>query len=187
MYTREILPPRISPIENGAPVTGTWNRAFEKVDLLEIRKPYHYPLPRWARDYRIKERQSFIAQDNNFMLSAVFYNLKLYRIAQVLVYNKENSDKFIYRMVKPGAGWRLPHSLANSSVDSHSSDFYFRIHNWLDADSVRLDINISAVRRKPSLTVHLAYNTNDVTPMVVSLGIAERRNICAYKALTPVR
>jgi hypothetical protein len=34
MYTREILPPRISPIENGAPVTGTWNRAFEKVDLL---------------------------------------------------------------------------------------------------------------------------------------------------------
>jgi hypothetical protein len=189
MYTREILPPRISPIENGAPVTGTWNRAFEKVDLLEIRKPYHFPLPRWARDYRIKEWQRFSAQDSQFVLEAVFYNLKLYRMAQVLIFNKESGEKFIYRLIKPGAGWRLPHSLANSSVDSRSADFYFRIHSWLDADTVRLDINIEASRRRPPLTVHLAYNTDsrDVTPMVVSLGIAARRNICAYKALTPVR
>jgi hypothetical protein len=189
MYTREILPPRISPIENGDPVTGTWNRAFEKVDLLEIRKPYHFPLPRWARNYRIKEWQCFSAQDGNFMLEAVFYNLKLYRMAQIFVYNRENGEKYIYRLVKPGANWHLPHSLANSSVDSHSADFYFRIHSWLDADTIRLDINIEAVRRRPSLTVHLAYDTNsrDVTPMVVSLGITKRRNICAYKALTPVR
>jgi hypothetical protein len=74
-------------------------------------------------------------------------------------------------------------------MDSHSSNFYFRIHTWLDADTIRLDINIEASRRHPSFTAHLAYNvcSQNVTPMAVSLGMAERRSMYAFKALTPVR
>ena len=189
MYTREILTPRASPIEDGIPIIGTWCKAFEKVDLLEIRHPYRYPLPRWARDYRIKEWQYFSAHNEHFILDAIFCNLKLYRMAQVVLYDKENSQKYIYRIIKPGFGWQLPKSLANSSIGDQSSRFYFRIHNWLDADTIRLDINIEASRRRPSLTVHLAYNvySQNVTPMSVSLGITERRTMYAYKALVPVR
>jgi len=189
MYTREILPPRASPVEDGNPLLGTWNRAFDNVDLLEIRKPYHYPLPRWVRDNRIKEWQWFTAQNNFYMLEALFCNLKLYRMAQVLLYDKEKGEKFLFRKIIPGTGWLLPNSLANSSVDNHSSTFFFRVHSWLDADTVNLDINIEAKRRRPSLTVHLAYNISrqDTTPMAVSLGFTERRTMYAYKALAPVR
>ena len=189
MYTREILPPRASPVEDGNPLFGTWNRAFEKVDLLEIKKPYQYPLPRWIRNARIKEWVYFNVHDERFYLEAIFGNLKLYRMAQVLLYDKENDEKFVFRKSMPGTGWELPCSLANASIDSHSSRFYFRIHSWLDADTIRLDINIEAARRRPSLTVHLAYYvcSQDVTPMVVSLGITERRSMYAYKALAPVR
>jgi hypothetical protein len=189
MYTREILAPIASPIENGNPLIGTWNKAFERVDLLEIRKPYGFPLPRWAKDYRIKERHCFSAQDDRFLLEAIFCNLKLYRMAQVLFYDKESGEKYIFRKIKPGTGWHLPHSLANSSIDNHSSHFYFRIHSWLDADTIILDINIESTRRRPSLTVHLAYNVSaqEVTPVAVSLGIVERRIMYAYKALAPVR
>ena len=189
MYTRETQPPIASPIIDGKPVTGTWTKAFEKVDLQEIRKPFKYPWPRWIRDNRIKEWQCFNVQDDSFLLEAIFCNLKLYRMAQVLLYDKKNKSKFVFRKIKPGTGWHLPHSLANSCIDSHSSHFFFRIHTWLDADTIRLDINIEATRKHPSLTVHLAYNINsrEVTPMVVSLGFSEHRNMYAYKALTPVR
>ena len=188
MYTREILLPRASPIEYGSPVIGTWDKAFEKVDLLEIRKPYKYPIPRWVKNYRIKERQCFSAQNDFFLLKAVFCDLKLYRMARILIYDKENGEKFMFRMIKPGTGWLLPDSLANSSVDSHSNRFYFRIHNWLDADTLKLDINIEASRRRPSLTVHLTYNVSrqDVIPLAVSLGVTAQRNIYAYKTLAPV-
>ena len=122
------------------------------------------------------------------MLEALFCNLKLYRMAQVLIYDKKNEKKFVFRKIRPGTGWQLPYSLANASIDSHSSHFYFRIHTWLDADTVRLDINIEKTNRRPSLTGHLAYDLNSqVTPMTVSLGISERRNMYAYKALAPVR
>jgi hypothetical protein len=188
MYTREILPPRASPVEDGTPLTGTWDRAFEKVDLLEIRRPYGYPMPRWARDWRIKEWQHFIVQDGRFSLDAIFSNLKLYTLIQITLYDKENGEKFFFRRINAG-GKQLPQSLSNSSIDSHSSHFFFRIHSWLDADTVKLDINIEAMRKKPPLTVHLAYNLNsqEVTPMAVSMGVSERRIIYAYKTFAPVR
>jgi hypothetical protein len=188
MYTREILPPRASPIQDGSPVIGTWNRAFEKVDLLDIHKPFNYPLPRWAKDYRIKERQCFYAQNDSIILEAVFLNLKLYRMAQVLVYEKESGEKFVFKKIFPGTSWHLPHSLGNSSVNSNSDGFYFRIHNWLDTDTIKLDINIDAARKRPALEIHLTYNVSkqQVTPMAVSVGVTARRNIYAYKTLAPV-
>jgi hypothetical protein len=188
MYTREILPPRASPIEDGNPVIGTWDTAFEKVDLQEIRKPFRYPLPRWLKDARIKEWQSFSAYNEFYSLEALFCNVKLYRMAQIILYDRKNEQKFLFRKIKPGTGWRLPLSLANSSIDSHSSHFFFRIHSWLDADTVKLDINIEETRKNPSLTIHLAYNicNQDVTPMAVSLGLSQQRIMYSYKALAPV-
>jgi len=194
MYTREILAPIASPIQDGKPIIGTWNKAFEKVDLQEIQRPFRYPLPRWIRDYRVKEWQCFTVQNDSILLEAIFCNLKLYRMAQVLIYDKENKQKFVFRKIKPGSGWHLPSSLANSYVDSRSSRFFFHIHTWLNADTINLDINIESsnniyARKQPTLTIHLAYNvsSNDVTPAVVSLGFSEQRIMYAYKALAPVR
>ena len=182
------MPPIASPVENGNPVIGTWSGAFEKVNLLEIRKPYDFPMPRWAKDCRIKEWQSFNVNNEFYLLEALFCNVKLYRIAQVIVYDKKNNEKYIYRRIKPGTGWQLPISLANSSVDSHSSRFFFRIHSWLDADTIKLDINIEKHRKQPPLTVHLAYNIKrqNVNPIAVSLGFTQKRIMYAYKAVAPV-
>jgi hypothetical protein len=189
MYTREILPPRGSPIENGIPVQGTWTRAFEEVDLLDIRRPYRYPLPRWIRDTRIKEWETFIIQDDRFYLEAVFCNVKMYQLAQVFLYDKDTQERFMFRKVIPGGGWRLPRSLNNASVDSRSYGFFFRIHNWLDADTIKLDLNIEAARRRPAFTAHAEFDLNRAAavPMVVSLGFSERRTMYAFKAFTAVR
>lgn len=189
MYTREILPPRGSPIENGIPVQGTWTRAFEEVDLLAVRRPYRYPLPRWMRDNRIKEWETFIIQDDRFYLEAIFGNLKMYGMAQVFLYDKDTREQFIFRKVIPGSGWRLPRSLYNTSVDSRSYGFFFRIHNWLDADTIKLDLDIEAARRRPAFTAHAEFDLNRTAavPMAVSLSFAERRNLYAFKAFTAVR
>ena len=68
MYTREIQAPRATPIENGIPLTGTWDKAFAQVNLLDIQKPYRYPLPRWVRNDRIKEWEGFSVQNERFCL-----------------------------------------------------------------------------------------------------------------------
>jgi len=189
MYTREIQTPRGAPIENGIPLTGTWNKAFAQVDLLNIYRPYSWPLPRWLKDYRIKEWESFSVQDERFFLRALLGNFKLFHLAQLFLYDKETGQNYVFRKSAPGNNWRMPKNLNHASVESHSARFFFRIHTWLNADTITLDVDIAATKRHPAFTAHLAYNLGDcdVTPVAVSLHFAERRNMYAFKALTAVR
>jgi hypothetical protein len=189
MYQRELLPFRASPVENGVPVQGTWTSPFEELDLLAVHRPYRYPLPRSLRDYRIKEWESFIIQDDRFFLEAALADFKLYRVAQVLLFDKESGEKVKYLNRIPFKGWKLPRGLHNSSLYSQSRGFFFRIHNWLDADIIRIDLNIEAGRGRPAFTSHLAYDLDrdKTVPLVVNLCFSERRCVYAYKALAAVR
>ena len=189
MYTREILPPRASPVENGVPLAGTWNRAFTNVNLLDIQKPYQWPLPRWLRDYRLKEWEGFSVQDDRFILAAFLGNFKMCRMARVILYNKENGETYIYRKILPGGGWKMPRSLSHGLVECSSSGFFFRIHTWLNADTVRLYLDSAATRKNPAFTAHLAFcmGNRNATPAVVSLNFTDKRNMYVYKSIAAVR
>jgi hypothetical protein len=189
MYVREIQSPVASPIKDGKILQGTWTRAFDEVDFLEIRRPYSVPLPRWARDSRIKEWECFSIRNERYFLEAFLCNVKLYRMVQVFLHDRESGEKFTFRKVIPGSGRRLPRSLANAFVDSRSYGFFFRVHSWLDADTVKLDINIEAAGRRPAFTAHAEYNmqNSEVTPMAVSLSFADQRPLYVFKAMTGVR
>jgi hypothetical protein len=141
------------------------------------------------RDSRIKEWESFAIQDDRFYLGAILGNMKLYRLAQVFLYDKDTQERFTFRKAIPGSGWRLPRSLANASVDSRSYGFFFRIHSWLDADTIKLDLNIEATRRRPAFTAHAEFDLGrpGTIPMAVSLRFAERRCMYAFTAFTAVR
>jgi hypothetical protein len=191
MYKREIAGERRTPVERGRPVAGTWTRAFEEVDLLDLERPFGWPLPRRLLDLRIKEWQSFFIQDERFYLQATLSNLKYYRWAQVFLYNKDTGEELRFRKLIPFGGWRMPRSLYNASVDSRSWGFFFRIHDWLDADTIRVDLDIEAVRRRPSFTAHLEYDLSGgsrrTVPLAVSLLFSESRSMYAYKTFAPVR
>ncbi|MDR2518841.1 MAG: DUF2804 domain-containing protein [Spirochaetaceae bacterium] len=191
MYTREIQDPRPSPVERGEALQGTWLAAFGEADLLAVRKPFPFPVPvpRWARNWRLKEWQAFAAQDERFYLQALVGNMKYFRWAQVFLYDKERGQPFRFRRFAPFGGWRMPRSLANASIDSRFSGFFLRIHNWLDADTVKIDLDIEAGRSRASFTAHLEYEADQTRfpPMAVSLLFADSRCFYAYKALTPVR
>ncbi|MDR2376459.1 MAG: DUF2804 domain-containing protein [Treponema sp.] len=189
MYTRELSAPRNTPIENGIPVQGTWTKAFRDVDLLAVQWPYRFPLPRSLLDTRIKEWETFIIQGDRFFLEALLINVKFFCMAQVFLYNRESRKKIKYRKVIPLGGWKLPRGLYNSAVDSHSMGFFFRVHSWLDADTVRIDLDIAARAHEPAFTAHLMYNLHKkkTCPLVVNLGFSERRCLYAYKTLAAVR
>ncbi|MDR0525889.1 MAG: DUF2804 domain-containing protein [Spirochaetaceae bacterium] len=191
MYTREIQPPRGEPLEQGLPLQGTWTAPFDEVDLLRVRKPFSLPLPGWMKDCRIKEWEIFIVQDERFFLEAILCNLKYFRWAQVLLYDGQRKEKLRFRKLIPfGLGvWRMPRNLANASIDSRSYGFFFRIHPWLDADIIKVDIDIEAARKRPPFTAHLEYEADrsGITPMAVNLLFTETRCMYAYKAVMPVR
>jgi hypothetical protein len=189
VYTREIQEPKPSPVENGTPIYGTWTQAFDKVDLLSVRKPYPIPLPRVIKTLRIKEWESFVIHDDRYFLQIRFCNMKYNRFAMVIMHDCETGERLEFRKVIPGGGWRMPMSLGNSSVDSRSDGFFLRIHSWLDIKSVMLELDIKSTRKRSAFTAHIAFDfaERDTTPMAVSLLFSERRNMYAYKAITAVK
>jgi len=189
MYAREIQAPRATPIENGMPLAGTWTKAFSQVNLLDIHRPYRCQLPRWIRDARIKEWEGFSVQDDQFCLEAFLGNFKMFQATKIFLYNKETEEAYVFKKAAWGKNWRLPQKLENAAVECRAPGFFFRIHNWLSANAVKLDIDIAATKRQPAFTTHLAFamGSRDISPIVVSLPFAERRSMYAFKALTSVR
>jgi hypothetical protein len=189
MYTREIQAPRSSPIENGVPLPGTWTRAFPDVDLLAIRRPFRVPLPYWIRHWRIKEWESFLIQDERYYLHAGLVDSKYCLIAQVLVYDREAKEPLIRRTVFSFNRRQMPRSLRNASIESHAQGFFFRIHNWLDTNTIRVDLHSKAERKRPSFTAHITFNfaKHAFTPMAVNLLFSECRCMYTYKAPAAVR
>lgn len=189
MYAREIQGSRPSPIEKGVPVFGTWTRPFDDVDLTGVKRPFALPLPKALRDLRIKEWQTFQVQDDRHYLTAVLMNAKYYRIAQVVLWDKETKEKLVFRKALPFGAWRFPRSLSNASITSRSYGFYFRIHDWLDADLVELDLDIQPTRKRPSFTAHVELDLRRTacSPAVACLPFSDRRCAYAFKALAPAR
>jgi hypothetical protein len=189
MYTREILPPRETPLDKGVPVQGTWSEAFREVDLAEVQRPFGAPLPRGLCNMRVKEWESFAVQDDHVYLEAFLANIKYYRVAQVILYDKETNERLRFNKVIPFGGWHLPRSLWNSSVYSRSYGFFFSIHTWLDANTIKVDLDIEATRKRPSFTAHLEYRLGNLAtrPIAVNLPFSERRCMYAYKTFSAIQ
>jgi len=175
-------------VEKGIPLQGTWIQAFEDSDLLSVHRPYPYPLPRAIKNFRIKEWESFIVQNDSFHLQVQLSNMKYYCTASVIMYNRETRERLEFRKVIPGGGWRMPRRLYNDSVDSRSWGFFFRIHSWLDANSIKLELNVERTKKRPALAAHVTFDlaAGKTTPIAVSLLFSKSRNMYAYKALTAV-
>ncbi len=189
MYQREILDPRPSPLENAVPIAGTWTKAFEDVDFLSIRKPFSWPISKWMRDIRIKEWQAFIVHDDTFFLETALINLKYFRTALVHLYDKKTKEYLKFRKYLPFGSWHLPMELYNSSVTSRSYGFFFRIHDWLDAGLVKVDLDIEATQKRPSFTAHLEYDLDErkTTSVATNLLFAERKPLYTFKGFSSVR
>jgi hypothetical protein len=193
MYTRKIRSAPASPVENGEFIQGTWNRAFTRVDFLDIRKPYRWHLPGWARKGRLKEWESCVVQKERCPRDAFLAKLKYFRIAQLVLYDKESGERFRFRKILPLSGWKLPHSMYNDSIYSRSWRFFFRIHNWLDADTIRIDLDIKALGKRPAFTAELNFNAGctpagppAMTPLVTT-ALREGLPCYTYKILCPVQ
>jgi hypothetical protein len=189
MYSRVLLPQQASPIENGIPMQGTWTTAFEKIDLLDIKKPYPLPLPRSVLNLRVKEWQSFTIQNDDVCLFSSIANFKFISFVEVFLLDKSSGESFKLFRVFPLSYWRMPVSLHNSYTGIDTADFSFRIHNWLDFKSIKLDLNIGSNFNRNAFTAQLEFDLDikKVTPMSVNLLLNNTKCYYTYKGISAIR
>jgi hypothetical protein len=190
MYTREIQAPVDTPVKNGKPIAGTWARPFARVDLHEIEHPFPVPLPAWMCDFRIKEWQSFIIQNDEIYFETFVANLKFFRFIETAFFDKKSGNTPIrYFDCFPLSFWNIPASLWDSAVVCRAPGYFITIHDWLDAAIIKLDVNIEPLGGNPSINglFELYADSKTNTPLAVNMLFSEERCVYTYKTLCPVR
>jgi len=196
MYSRDIQAPVSSPIVNGKPLAGTWTRAFKKVDLLEITRPFSIAYPRWMLNFRVKEWQSFIIQNDEVHFETFIANLKFFRFIELTFMikpQKKGEEKGIepvhYLYCFPLSFWELPKSLGNNWLNAWVPSYSLWAHYWLDASIIKLNFNMEAGIGSPEINAMFEFSSDPRkwTPMANNTLLSEDRCLYTLKMLSPVR
>jgi hypothetical protein len=183
MYIREIQPPAASPVINGMPIQGTWTRSFEKVNLLDIQKPFSIPFPKWVSSLRIKEWQYFIVQNDELFFESIIANLKMFRFIETVFMDKKTNKLKIFYDYFPFALWELPDSLSNNFIECNMMDYSMSIHNWLNSSAITFSFEAKLPASAITLDTafEISFKSKGSLPLVTSLLFSEERIVYTYK------
>jgi hypothetical protein len=189
MYTRDIKPPAASPVHEGKPLQGTWTRPFERVDLLEIARPFSLPIPNWLANLRIKEWQSVIVQNDEAYFMAFAANLKLLRFLGAVFCDKKSGGIKRYIDYAPLTFWELPRSLADSYAECGGLGCSMSIHPQLDASRLNFAFSVYSPDGLSEMETGFEINFDPVKspPLVTNLLFSEERPVYTYKSVGRVQ
>jgi hypothetical protein len=188
MYTRQLLPRRDSPVEDGKPLQGTWTSSFENVNLLDINRPYKFPLPKWILDLRLKEWHTFTVQNDDILLEAIIIDTKFFCFLEIVFWDKRSKESMRVFKTLPFSAWKMPQSLNDSVIEQAGAGFSFRAHDRMISKNIIFDVSIDSAIERPGFTAHLEFeiDVQKSTPLAVNLLMAENRSMYVFKCFCGV-
>lgn len=136
-------------VKNSKPVFGTFQGHPKRFDIRGVFKPYGtVPLPTFITNLRIKSRLTFSFDIGEYVGRITFIDAKIFGYSEVIFWNRETKQKFVYHSLMGMRKRFIPHDLEKASTSSYSKKRYTRI-SWDRAHgklSVVFDLNGDAVR-----------------------------------------
>jgi hypothetical protein len=175
-------------VDGGAFTFGRYGTPFRRANMLDVHRPFHYPIPRIVKNWRLKEWQAYQFGDARWSFLASLYNAKSFSLVLFLAYDREQKKKYLMRRFLPGSMFHFPESLSGSDV------YYRGAHTHLDSicDFVTGTIQLTAVRgsrspgRRFSGRFSFSCGPKVASPNVVCLPLGLNRAMYSTKILMPM-
>ncbi|MBO4404232.1 MAG: DUF2804 family protein [Treponema sp.] len=128
MYTREILSQPGAFVKDRKPVFGTFAGHPSRLDIRGVERAYfNFPLPLILNNIRIKSRLSFYFSCCEYIGQIGFYDAKVFGFVEVVFWNKETGQKFVYKSFMGPRKRFVPHSLEKAATACYKKRRYIRI------------------------------------------------------------
>lgn len=175
-------------VRDGSIVLGSWNGIPGAMNLLDIRHPYHYPLPRFLKRLRLKEWQAIEAGDDDWFLLAVLYDAKFLTMAAVDIWDRKEKKKYGFRHIFPGSRFSLPNNLGFSETRATAEGDHISIR--VDPEMSCLNLRASSRSRKRSresfeLDLRFDLSREACAPFSVCHPLGLNRAMYSTKILMP--
>lgn len=188
-YNRLITeaPQRI--VEDGDFIYGCFSGSPAVANMLDVKRLYNYPLPRFIKDFRCKEWKAFQFGDKRWFFFAVFYEAKTFGLAQFTAYDKENKKTFEIKHFMPLTGFGIRNHLDGERLVFRRKHSKLAMFFDLSGGSITIEARQAPYRNQKAFrgSFQFAYNSRQVGPSSVCLPLGLNRAMYSTKALMPMQ
>jgi len=176
-------------VAKGVFALGRYGTPFRRANMLDVSHPFHYPVPRMIKDWRLKEWQAYQFGDRRWFFFASLYNAKICSFVSFLAYDRERRKRYLIRRLLPGSIFRFSESLSGSDV-------YYRgartlLDSACDYDSGSMRLTVVRGSRNPerrfSGRFSFSCEAKVASPSVVCLPLGLNRAMYSTKILMPMQ
>ena len=164
-YDRPILDPIPRLVEKGAFRYGCYNGPFGDANMLDVERPYHYPVPRWIKNNRCKEWRAFQFGNARFFGFTVMYDAKLFRLVIFSLYDRETKRSFGFKRLYPFPVFKLGSRLDGDRVVFRQGRCRLEFQTSLSEGTVLV---AASIRKhgglKMACRLEFAYNAKQTAP-----------------------
>jgi hypothetical protein len=188
LRNRGFPPAPESVVEKGAFALGRFGTPFRRANMLDVSRPFHYPVPRTVKNWRLKEWQAYEFGDRRWFFLASLYNAKVCSLVLFLAYDRERKKRYLIRRLLPGGIFRFSESISGSDVYYQGARSL--LESACDYDAGTMQVTVVHGSRNPerrfSGRFRFSCAVKAASPNVVCLPLGLNRAMYSAKILMPM-
>ena len=184
MRSLQTTPPRMVE-ENGSVHFGTFRTPFKDVNILDA-PLYSWPVPRFWKNFRLKEWQHFGIITPAYYFGLVIFDAKLTGVSFFYAYDRKQNTR-TESMKQSGKALSVAPQVYNGVCRFEVPGYAMRIENHLDEGFHRIVLDIKSAGEFPGVQGEMVVyeDLNQLEPLVQVSPITGRRPFYTHKAALP--
>ncbi|MBU0934286.1 MAG: DUF2804 domain-containing protein [Spirochaetes bacterium] len=188
-YTRLFSDPPEHLVENGQFQLGCFTGPVKVANMLDVERPYHYPIPRWIKALRCKEWRAFQAGNERFFFFTALYEAKLFSLALFYIWDKQNRQIYQIKRVMRPIDFGMGEQLDGERIGCQNRAMAISYKTDLNGGLVTVEASRRARRGLTPFRVNLnfSYGPKHAAPSTVCLPLGLNRAMYSTKVLMPMQ
>lgn len=163
---------------------GIFHNPIRNVNFLDATIFPGFCLPKWIKNFRLKEFQAFQGGNHNFFFFVTLFNAKILSFAQIRVFDIKKKKHYVYeKKLLPGT-LNIPKGILNSINLYKSKSLFICIENKIDHNYIKINFKASKTKEMPAIDAEVIGDFQNSDQMIVSIPFAKNRGMYAHKGIT---
>jgi hypothetical protein len=188
MTAKDLEEPPPSLVENGSFHLGRFNAPSPRLNMLDVALPYHYPVPRFAKNLRLKEWRAFQFGDERWFFFTALYSVKPANLAIFIAYDRKARKSHGFKRIFVGRPYEFSETIFPSRQIYMRGKSRFVVD--CAAEGNRIELTVERQHRDPresfSGRFRLVYTSQSCAPISVCLPLGLNRAMYSTKVLMPL-
>ncbi|HAW85413.1 MAG: hypothetical protein A2087_06835 [Spirochaetes bacterium GWD1_61_31] len=176
-------------VQDGKFQYGCYDGPARRANMLDVERPYHYPVPRWVKALRCKEWRAFQAGNKRWFFFTALYEAKTFSAAMFYLWDRQERQIYQIKRLLPAVNFGIGECLDGERIgyqNRHSAISY-----KTDLSGGLISVEASRSRHHGltpfKLSFQFSYNTRQAAPSTVCLPLGLNRAMYSTKVLMPMR